>query len=196
MALTRKFLTALGIEAEKIDQIIENHSDTVDGLKEEIRQLKEKVGSLDEVTKERDALKKASEGKDDYKDKYDKIKADFEQYKSDVTAKAESEAKTRLYRELLKKAGVSEKRIDSVIKVTSLADLKIAKDGGALEDADKLTESIKREWADFIGTKETKGAETATPPAESGTTPTKSRAAEIYKQHYTALYGEQKGNDK
>ena len=33
MSLTRKMLKAMGIEEEKIDQIIEAHSETVDSLK-------------------------------------------------------------------------------------------------------------------------------------------------------------------
>ena len=33
-SLTRKMLKAMGIEDEKIDQIIEAHSETVDALKE------------------------------------------------------------------------------------------------------------------------------------------------------------------
>ena len=33
MALTRKMLKAMGIEDDKIDQIIEAHTETVDGLK-------------------------------------------------------------------------------------------------------------------------------------------------------------------
>jgi hypothetical protein len=37
MALTRKFLSALGIEAEKIDEIISSHTETVEGLKDEIK---------------------------------------------------------------------------------------------------------------------------------------------------------------
>ena len=35
MALTRKFLAALGIEAEKVDEIITAHAETVDALKAE-----------------------------------------------------------------------------------------------------------------------------------------------------------------
>jgi hypothetical protein len=35
MALTRKMLKAMGIEEEKIEQIIEAHAETVDGLKED-----------------------------------------------------------------------------------------------------------------------------------------------------------------
>ena len=36
MALTRKMLKALDIEGDKADQIIEAHTDTVDGLKEQL----------------------------------------------------------------------------------------------------------------------------------------------------------------
>ena len=35
MSLTRKMLKAMGIEDEKIDQIIEAHTETVDALKEQ-----------------------------------------------------------------------------------------------------------------------------------------------------------------
>ena len=35
MALTRKMLKAMGIEDEKIDQIIEEHVESIDGLKAE-----------------------------------------------------------------------------------------------------------------------------------------------------------------
>lgn len=204
MALTRKFLNALGIEAEKVDQIIEAHSETVNGLKDEINQLKEKADASDSIQKDLDKAKadlaeaqKSLEGKDSYKEKYETTKAEYDKFKADVTAKAESDTKARLYRELLAKAGVSEKRLDSIMKVTNLSEMKLGKGGETLEDADKLTESIKKEWSDFIGTNERKGADTATPPAGGPPNPEgKSRAAEIYKNHYTALYGEQKGNDK
>ena len=40
MALTRSFLKALGIEEEKIGEIINAHSETVSGLKAEIEKYK------------------------------------------------------------------------------------------------------------------------------------------------------------
>lgn len=40
-------------------------------------------------------------------------------------------------------------------------------DKGAIKGADKLTESIKSEWADFITTTETRGAQTSNPPANN-----------------------------
>ena len=41
-------------------------------------------------------------------------------------------------------------------------------DDGKFKDSDKILENIKSEWADFIATKETHGADTATPPANNG----------------------------
>ena len=40
MSLTRKMLKAMGIEDEKIDQIIEAYTETVDALKEQRDQYK------------------------------------------------------------------------------------------------------------------------------------------------------------
>ena len=40
MSLTRKMLKAMGIEEEKIDQIIEAHTESIDALKEQRDQYK------------------------------------------------------------------------------------------------------------------------------------------------------------
>ena len=39
---------------------------------------------------------------------------------------------------------------------------------GKIKDAEKHTETVKTEWADFIETTTTKGANTANPPANNG----------------------------
>ena len=49
MALTRKLLSALGIEADKIEQIIDAHTETVEALKKERDEFKAKAADLDEV---------------------------------------------------------------------------------------------------------------------------------------------------
>lgn len=45
MALTRKFLKALEIEGDKADQIIEAHTETVDGLKASLEQAQADAGN-------------------------------------------------------------------------------------------------------------------------------------------------------
>lgn len=162
MAFSRKMLKALGIEEEKIEQIMDAHVEVVDALKTDRDNYKASADKLSDVQKELDALK-ANNG-DDYKQKYEKEHKDFEDFKKAQTAKETKAAKAKAYRELLKEAGVSDKRFDSIIKLTDLDGIELDADG-KIKDADKHTESIKTEWADFIVSTETKGTKTATPPA-------------------------------
>ena len=171
MALTRKFLSALGIEADKVDEIINAHTEVTDAIKAERDGYKEKADKLVGVQKELDDLKAAAEkdGKDPFKVKYEAIKEEFENYKKDVSAKETKASKTAAYRELLKKAGVSEKRIDAVLKVSDVDGIELDKDGKIKDEDAKLT-AIKTEWADFISTNTQTGAQTSNPPAGSGKT--------------------------
>lgn len=173
MALTRKFLTALGVEAEKVDEIINAHADTVDALKEERDKYKADAETLPSVKKELEDLKAASEkaGKSGnaYQVKYEAIKEEFEQYKADVEAKATRAGKEKAYRELLKDAGISEKRIDAVLKVSGDDIDKLDLDAdGKPKDAKDLVKNLAEEWADFVVKETTKGAETGKPPKGEG----------------------------
>ena len=164
MSLTRKMLKAMGIEDEKIDQIIDAHTETVDALKEQRNQYKNDAEKLPEVQKQLSAATEQLEsaGKDSWKVKYDALKEDFESYKADQTAKETHVAKETAYRELLKAAGISDKRISAVLKVSDVDAVELL--DGKIKDAEKLTESIKTEWADFIPTTTQTGVNTATPP--------------------------------
>ena len=166
MALTRRFLKALGIEDEKVDQIIEAHSETVDALKEERDGYKADAEKLPEVQGQLEAAKKKlpKDGEETVpKADYDKLKAGFEQYKNDISAKETHAAKEKAFREILKEAGVSEKRIDAIVRVSDIDSVELADDGKAKEAA-KLTEKVKEDWSDFIETVMTKGVKTPTPP--------------------------------
>ena len=178
MPLTRKFLSALGIEAEKVDEIINAHTDVTDSLKAERDGYKADAEKLSAVQKELDDLK-AANGKDSWKVKYDALKEDFDNYKNEQSAKETKAAKTSAYKALLKKVGISEKRIDAVLKVSDVASIELDKDG-EIKGADKLMASIKEEWADFIVSNSSKGADTPNPPSSNGST-LKTRE-EIYKR--------------
>lgn len=171
MSLTRKMLKAMNIEEEKIDQIIEAHTETVDGFKDKLNDYKDKAEKYDGVKKELDDLK---DGDNDWQKKYEKEHSDFEAYKTDITAKETKRTKEHAYRELLRGAGVSEKRLDAILKVTNLDSVELDKDG-KIKDADKHTETVKTEWADFVETTSTQGANTANPPANTGKGTTKTK---------------------
>ena len=204
MALTRKMLAAMDIPAEKVDEIINAHRETVDAIKEECDKAKAETEELkkqsEDVEKIQKELKKAQEELAELKDngsdwekKYNDVKAEYDNFKKDTDAKATKAAKEKAYRKLLADAGISDKRIDSVIKVSgsNIDELKLDKDGN-IEEADKITESVKKEWADFITTTGQRGADVSNPPANNGNGNTGgkiSRAAELAAKFNSEHYG-------
>ena len=108
-------------------------------------------------------LKAAGDG--GYKQKYEDEHKAFEDFKAAQTAKETRQAKESAYRAFLKSVGVSEKRIPAILKVTDLDSFEL--DGDKIKDAEKLTEAVKTEWADFIETADTNGANTQNPPANN-----------------------------
>ena len=192
MSLSRKFLAALGIEQEKIDEIIDAHTETVNALKEERDKYRKDAEALPEVQKELDELKQAAEKNPDsvYKQQYEDLKSEYEQYKADVDAKETAAKKREAYKSLLKQVGVSEKRLDAILKVSQYDGVELEKDG-TIKGADDIMKSLKEEWADFIVQEETKGAETKTPPAGTGASSVKtlSRAAQVAAKHNEMIYG-------
>lgn len=171
MSLSRKFLSALGIEADKIDEIINAHVETVEGLKEERDSFREKAEKYDKTQKDLDDANKKIEDlskEDAYKVKYDALKEDFEAYKKGIENEKITNTKTAAYKDLLKEIGVSEKRIDAVTRLAELDKIKLDKDG-KIEGVDELKKALSQEWSDFIVTDGKHGADTATPPGSAVT---------------------------
>jgi hypothetical protein len=176
MALTRSMLKGMGLTEEQVSAIIEEHTNTIDGLKKDRDKYKADAEKLPGVQKELDKLKEGDGN--DWEKKYNDEHEAFENYKKDVATK-EATAKVRsAYRKLLVESGVGDKHIDAVLRVTDFSGMKLDKDGN-LEGSDKLTESIKNDWAGFITTTGTKGAEVSNPPGASKTTMTKDEIMKI-----------------
>lgn len=166
MALTRKFLRAMGVEEEKIEQIIEAHGETVDGLKADITKYKADAEKLADVQNELDGLK--AKGEDGYKEKYESEKQAFAAYKADVEGKQAYAEKEKAYTDLLKTAGVKEKFIATILRADkSVIDSLEIKDGKINDDA-TVTNDAKTRWADFVATTRTEIPVVETPPANNG----------------------------
>lgn len=180
MAVTRKKLKGMGLTDEQVEAVIEDHLETVNGLQAQIDTYKADAEKLPGVQKELDELKAADGG---YKAKYEKEHSDFDQYKKDVAAKETAATTERLFRAELTALGITGKRADAIIRATDLSTIKV-KDG-ALEDAKSVQKSIKDDWAEFIPTTHTVGANTPTPPGNMGGRLTK---ADIYKKDDKGRY--------
>ena len=187
MAITRKLLKGMGLTEEQQDTIIEAHTDTVNGLKADVDRYKADAEKLSGVQKELDDLK--GKGDDGYKEKYESEHKAFEDYKKTVDAEKTTAAKEKAVEAVLKKIGVSEKRLQSVAKLAKadgLLDALELNDDGAVKEADKLEKSLKDSYSEYITTTSTKGADTPTPPANSGGA--NLTMADIYKKDEKGRY--------
>lgn len=194
MSLTRRMLKAMGIEDEKIDEIITAHSETVDALKEQRDQYKADAEKLPSVQRELQSLKDAESqnGGSAWEVKYnvmkeekEKVEKEYKAFKTETEAAQTKAAKDKAYRAMLKEIGVSEKRIDAVMKVTDLDAIELDEQG-AIKDVDKAKENAQAEWSDFIQTETTKGAAVTTPPTNTGSG--KMSMQEIYKRDEHGRY--------
>lgn len=204
-ALTRKFLSSLGVEEDKADSIIEIHSETVgriqgelENYKADAEKLKDTEKKLEKTQKELSDLKASIEdddkNKDEYKDKYDELKKEYDEYKQSIKDKELKDAKANAFKKLLKEANIPEKRFDAIVKLSDEDIDKIEfEEDGSVKDKDTVIKSINENWSDYVQTTETHGAGTATPPANNGGTDKKiSRAKQIAQQYHDDLYGKLK----
>jgi hypothetical protein len=158
MPFTRAFIrnaakeSGVEIPKELEDVLISEHTNARDAYAED---------KVSHVQKELDDLKAAGDG--GWEEKAKEFEKKYNDLMTENQNRATHSAKEAAYRELLKTAGISEKRLDAIIKVSDI-DGMIELENGKIKDADKLTESVKTEWADFITTSNTSGAQTKTPP--------------------------------
>lgn len=169
MALTRKGLLAAGLTENQVDFVMEGHTETVDGLKEERDRYKADAEKLPGVQKELDDLK--GKGDDGYKAKYESEHQAFEDYKTSVAAEKTTAAKEKALETALKKIGIADKRIATVAKMAradGLLDALELDENGATKDAAKFETSLKDGYGEFVVTTSTQGANTPNPPANNG----------------------------
>lgn len=191
MALTRAMLKGMGLTEEQVSAIIEEHTSVTSALKEDLKKYKADAEELPKVQKELDDLKN---GSDDWKDKYEKEHRAFDDYKKDVSAKEKTSKIKSAYKKLLTDNKVGENHIDSILRVTDFNKMELDKDGN-LVDADKHSETIKKDWSGFISTTEVKNTNPETPPGGIGGGNAPSRAAQVAMKHYENIYGK-KGENK
>lgn len=156
MAFTRKFLKALGLEDDKIDTIMEEHTSVTDALKKERDGYKTEADKLPEVQKQLDEKQKNDDGKD-YKQLYtDLVKAN--------EAEKERAGKSGAYKDLLKSAGVAEKFWPLILKANTADIDKIEFDGDKVKDAEAMVETMKTNLSAYIPTTHVENPGVDTPP--------------------------------
>lgn len=209
MSLTRKLLKGMSLTDEQVETIISEHTETVNGIKKDIdelteenEKLKEDVGKkekdIKKVQKELDTLKEATnDGEDNlYEKKYNEVKEEFDKFKANIEEEKKQQKKDETYRKLLKESGISEKRVESVLKLAKVdgkLDSLEYDDKGEIKNADKLKEDIKTEYSEYVQKDVKLGTGTSTPPQGTGGSGNGiSRASKLAQEYHSNLYGESK----
>ena len=201
MSLTRRMLSAMGIEDDKIEEIISAHTETTKALKEQGEQYREQAEKYEQASKDlkkaNDKIAKLEESAkdkpaDEYKEKYEKEHKAFEDYKADVTAKETKAAKENAYKEICKDAKLSEEGIAKAMKYADWDKIELG-DDGKVKDSKEHLKAISEEWGKYIETQSKQGSQVQTPPANNGGGQTEeSYAARRIREQREQIYGKVK----
>lgn len=205
-AKVREILSKAGVDSEHMQEalteILDGNIASIDAVKEERDKYKKDAEKLESVQKELNDLKESIDKDDEnpFKLKYEKkvedfkeLKKEYDAFKADIEAKNVRQKKSEAFKQLLKDSNVSDKRINAIVKVSADTINAIEFDEeGKVKDSEKITDNIKTEWADFIVTEGKKGADTSTPPANTGDGDGKSRATGLAAAYHDRMYGKNK----
>lgn len=173
MSLTRKLLKGMGLTDEQVDTIIEAHTDTVDGLKEQVKTYKADAEKLPNVQKELDDLKAAGDG--GFKEKFEKEHSDFENFKKTIQEKETKAAKESAAKAFFESKGITGNSLEIAMRGSSAEIAALELDGEKIKDSSALDALVNGTFKALVSTTTTKGANTPNPPV---TTPNKAYSAD------------------
>ena len=173
MSLTRKLLKGMGLTDEQVDTIIEAHTDTVDGLKEQVKTYKADAEKLPSVQKELDDLKAAGDG--GFKEKFEKEHSDFENFKKTIQEKETKAAKESAAKAFFESKGITGNSLEIAMRGSSAEIAALDLDGEKIKDSSALDALVNGTFKALVSTTTTKGANIPNPPI---TTPNKAYSAD------------------
>lgn len=166
----------MALKRADIRKILENaETSNDDKAKAILDALHEETDTLrDELDTEKSARVAAEKERDAANGGKQAAEKALTDYKTQQTAKDTHTAKEAKFRELLKSAGVLDKYADRVVRLSGEEiDALELDDKGGVKDAKKHTDSLKKDWSDFVATTTTTGAKVDNPPANTGAKMTK-----------------------
>lgn len=172
----------MALKRADIRKILENaETSNDDKAKAILDALHDETDALrDELDTEKNARVAAEKERDAANSGKQTAEQALTDYKTQQTKKDAHAAKEAKFREQLKAAGVLEKYFDRIVRLSGEDIDKMELDSkGNVKNADKLAESLKTDWSDYVGSTTTKGAQVDNPPANTGSKMTKEQIINI-----------------
>lgn len=188
MAITRKLLEGMGLEERQVQAIIDAHAETVDGLRARRDEYKEQADRVPDLLKKLEEAKEAKGSAQEWERKFNDEHKAFEDFKTQLERDRTEADKAKAYRGMLRKAGIDPKRLDAIMRVTDLSEVRVT--DGKLDDAEGLAEAARKEWADFVLKTRTEGAKPDNPPENNaGAEGADPRVVERLRARHERLFG-------
>ena len=159
------------------NRLVALHLGVVDPLKDDLTKYKADAEKLPGVQKELDDLKAAGDG--GYKEKYEKEHSDFEAFKTDITAKESKAAKEKAVRAYFESKNITGANLDLAMRGCGEEMAALELDGEKIKDTKSLDALVDGTYKGLVSTTQTKGANPANPPANTGGS---SVTAEVFKK--------------
>lgn len=159
-------MKALGIEEDKIEEIITAHGETVAALKDEIDKAEQSAKDSAAAAQERDKLQKRVEALEKTSGDAAKVQAEYDAYKQQVETDKANAGKKALIKKALEDAHANPAAIDLMLGTVNLDDVKL--DGEALKDVEAVLKPIREAHAGLFGTVQNQGTPPLNPPAGDG----------------------------
>lgn len=160
MALTRKSLKAMGLDDEKIDSVIEMHTETIESLKTENEKLRGDATRAADLQKQLDEANEKLSKSDP--NAAAKIQKELDDYKAAIAAEKSTAAKRAAYRKIVENKGITGVLADMIADRVDYGTIEM--DGDAIKGADEIGAQIAKTYAAYIPTHSTRGQNTQNPP--------------------------------
>lgn len=108
-------------------------------------------------------------------EEYKTLKQSFDDYKAEIANKQAKEAKEKAVRAFYESKGITGKNLEIAMRGSRTEIDGIELDGDKIKDNSALDALVKGDFSGLVATTTTKGANTATPPANNGTGTGKTR---------------------
>lgn len=175
-------MKALGIEEDKIEEIITAHGETVAALKDEIDKAEQSAKDSAAVAEERDNLQKRVEALEKANGDAAKVQADFDAYKQQVETEKTNAGKKALIKKALEDAHANPAAIDLMLNTVKLDEVEL--DGESLKDTEAVLKPIREAHAGLFGEIKPAGTPPLNPPAGDGKPAAPASLAEALHQKY------------
>ena len=153
MSLTRSYLKSLGLDDEKINSVIEAHSETVTALNQKYSELetryrgaKESADQLPALRQELEALKK-----EDFRGKYESEKSAHDALKENLARKEARAAREKAVRAYYIGKSIRGDNLAIAMRGTPLDDIKLGEDG-TIADTGPLDALVEGDFRPLVRT--------------------------------------------